>query len=295
MSLLLNQVKIFLERAAKGESGGIPPSLIEDFKEACGEALEKQFNRPNEKRLRMSALGKPLCQQQLDLDPDIEEEIDYTLIMKFIFGDLAEALSIAIMKSSGIEIEEEQKPVSLALNSGKTVIKGTYDVKINGKVYDIKTASPAAFSSKFGSFGGYSKVKEDDPFGYIVQGYLYSTAEDVPFGGWIVINKATGEWAVCEAPDLQDKDRKEALKIADRAVSTVTEKKPFKRGFKDYPEKIKRAGQLVTTKNRLLPKNCSYCVYKKHCWPNASYEKKPSIREDAKAHAWYSKYVSSEL
>lgn len=298
MSLLLNQVKIFLESAARGESKGISPKLIEEFKEACGNSLEKQFNQPNTKRIRMSALGKPLCQQQLDINSDEEEQVDYTLLMKFLMGDLLEALAIAIMKSAGVNIESEQEPVELTFSKdGKNfdIVNGTYDVKIDGKVYDIKTASPAAFNTKFGSFGGYSKIKSDDPFGYVVQGYLYAEAAGYPFGGWIAINKATGEWSVCETPELTDRDRQDALDLAKSNLYTILDKKPFKKCFKETPEVVRKRGQSITTGNKLLPKNCSYCGYREHCWPKSSYERKPSIREDSKAHAWYAKYVTSDL
>ena len=298
MSLLLNQVKIFLESAARGKSKGISPELIHEFKESCGQALEKQFNQENVKRIRMSALGRPLCQQQMDINSDAEEEVDYTLLMKFLMGDLLEALAIAIMKSAGVNIESEQESVNIKFSKdGKKFDKvtGTYDVKIDGKVYDIKTASPAAFNTKFSSFGGYTKIKEDDPFGYIMQGYLYSEASGSPFGGWIAINKATGEWSVCETPDITDKDKQEALDLAKSNLYKLLDKKPFKKCFKDTVEVVKKQGQQITTGNKLLPKNCSYCGYRKHCWPKSSYERKPSIREDSKAHAWYSDYITSDL
>ena len=243
MSLLLNQVKIFLESAARGKSKGISPELIHEFKESCGQALEKQFNQENVKRIRMSALGKPLCQQQMDINSDAEEEVDYTLLMKFLMGDLLEALAIAIMKSAGVNIESEQESVNIKFSKdGKKFDKvtGTYDVKIDGKVYDIKTASPAAFNTKFSSFGGYTKIKEDDPFGYIMQGYLYSEASGSPFGGWIAINKATGEWSVCETPDITDKDKQEALDLAKSNLYKLLDKKPFKKCFKDTVEVVKK-------------------------------------------------------
>ena len=58
-------------------------------------------------------------------------------------GDLLEAVAIAVMRGAGIEIEKLQEPVSLKI--GGIELKGTYDVKINGRVWDIKSASPASF------------------------------------------------------------------------------------------------------------------------------------------------------
>ena len=52
---------------------------------------------------------------------------------------------------------------------------------------------------KFAANRGYNNIKKDDVFGYVPQGYLYAEAAGSTFGGWIAINKATGEWAVWDA------------------------------------------------------------------------------------------------
>ena len=63
------------------------------------------------------------------------------------------------------------------------------DVKINNKVWDIKSASPWSFTNKFSEDGGgFESLKKDDAFGYIGQGYMYGIADKSDFGGWIVIN-----------------------------------------------------------------------------------------------------------
>jgi MoaA/NifB/PqqE/SkfB family radical SAM enzyme len=100
---------------------------------------------------------------------------------------------------------------------------------------------------------------------------------------------------VCETPDIVDKDKQEALDLAKINLYILLDKKPFKKCFKETSEVVKKRGQFITTGNKLLPKNCSYCGYRKYCWPDSTYEKKPSVREDAKAHAWYSKYRTSDL
>jgi len=71
---------------------------------------------------------------------------------------------------------------------------------------------------------GIIKIKEDDVFGYISQGYLYSQSKNKDFGGWIVINKASGEWVVCEAPELQEEDKKEALDLAKKNLKAELRK-----------------------------------------------------------------------
>ena len=142
-------------------------------------------------------------------------------------GDLLEAVAIAVMRGAGIELEKIQEPVKLKI--GNTELGGTYDVKIDGRVWDIKSASPSSFMSKFGEFGSYTKIKGDDPFGYIMQGHLYGEADNVPFGGWIAINKVTGEFAVCEAPVNQEEDRKEVLQTANENINALESNKKFEK------------------------------------------------------------------
>ena len=223
--MLSTLIESFLYDAVRGK-GKLSPETISEFKEACGKALEKQFNEKVEWRMRMSGLGKPLCQQQLDKKGK-EKELQYNTIIKFLMGDLLEAVAIAVMRGAGINLEKIQEPVKLKI--GDTELGGTYDVKIDGKVWDIKSASPSNFMGKFGEFGSYTKIKGDDPFGYVMQGHLYGEADNIPFGGWIAVNKVTGEFAVCEAPVNQEEDRKEMLQTATENIKVLESNKKFEK------------------------------------------------------------------
>ncbi len=124
-------VENFLYDASRGEAS-LPPEVIKEFGESCQKAIEKQFNsNKKEWRLRMSEVGKPLCQQQLGKQ-NVEYETEYNAIVKFLLGDLIEAMAIAILRGAGIELEKIQEPVSLDIANIK--LEGTYDVKIDGKI-----------------------------------------------------------------------------------------------------------------------------------------------------------------
>ena len=64
-SVLYTLIENFLYDAVRGE-GKLPPEVIKEFGKSCEKALEKQFNEKMDWRMRMSGLGKPLCQQQLE-------------------------------------------------------------------------------------------------------------------------------------------------------------------------------------------------------------------------------------
>ena len=104
-----------------------------------------------------------------------------------------------------------KKKLSISL---KKTLSGRLDVEIDNKVWDIKSASPYSFEHKFGEKGGFNEVVNNDSFGYASQGFLYSESLEKPFGGWIAINKSTGEWTVCEAPEFQEEHKNKFIKTA---------------------------------------------------------------------------------
>ena len=261
MSSILNRVQMFLTEANKA-SVDISSTIVNEFGEACKQAFKKQFTdtRENKFRIRMSSIGRPLCQLQMEKSGAEAEPMPYNAKMRNLFGDLIEASAVAIMKAAGIRIEDLQKEVKLKL--GKQTIKGTYDVKIQNKIWDIKSASPYSFDHKFGEDGGFDAILKQDTFGYVSQGYLYSNAEKTDFGGWIAINKSTGEWSIAETPLSDSKYSKNAIELAQKNIEALESNAPFKRLFKDEEEFFNKKA----TGNRTLGLECRFCAYKKPCW-----------------------------
>jgi hypothetical protein len=290
---IIHRVQGFLSKVSK-EGVELDPKLVKEFRDACEASIHKQFSPSADKwRPRMSSLGRPLCQQKMERD-GADKDIEYNAILRFIFGDLVEAISVLILKSAGVNVEGEQERVKLKL--GKNEVSGTLDIVIDGKVWDIKSASPYAFEHKFGEMGGYNKIKEDDTFGYITQGYLYSESKNKDFGGWIVINKASGEWNVCEAPVVQDEDRKEFLQLAKNNLNALLKGEKFKRCFSDTTETYKDDNKNEKkTGNRLLPSICGFCDFKRKCWPDAILHKKVGSKARYPRTVWYSKLVKREV
>tara|TARA_R100001510_G_scaffold22356_1_gene19567 strand:+ start:953 stop:1840 length:888 start_codon:yes stop_codon:yes gene_type:complete len=261
MSSILNRVQMFLTEANKA-SVDISSTIVNEFAEACKQAFKKQFTdiRENKFRIRMSSIGRPLCQLQMEKSGAEAEPMPYNAKMRNLFGDLIEASAVAIMKAAGIRIEDLQKEVKLKL--GKQTIKGTYDVKIQNKIWDIKSASPYSFEHKFGEDGGFDAVLKQDTFGYVTQGYLYSKAEKTDFGGWIAVNKSTGEWSIAETPLSDSKYSKDAIELAQKNMEALESNAPFKRLFKDEEEFFNKKA----TGNKTLGLECRFCAYKKPCW-----------------------------
>ena len=297
MLTLLN-IQDFMSRALRGDTD-VPPSVLEELSEDCKAATASQLTRERrEWRPRMSGLGRPICQQILDRD-GVEESMAYNTLFRFLFGDITESIIMLIMKEAGVEVVDYQREVELDLSGVR--VSGTLDVILRDetgqeKVWDIKSASDYAFKQKFTGFEGYEGIKNDDPFGYVMQGFLYSEACGLPFGGWIVVNKSSGEVAVVEVPDWSQSDKEEYLKEANRRVKMLTD--PAVKPMKPYPdtfETYKRQGEVIRTGNKVLAKECNLCGYRHHCWPNAQLYPKVTSAAKNPPKVWYTRLKKKEL
>ena len=261
MNDILIKVQKYLDNVSKGPTQ-VDKKLVEEFGEACKNALLKQFTEDRRSKFepRMSNIGRPLCQLQMEAKGIKGEGQPYNVKMRNTFGDLIEALALFVMKSAGVVVENEQKKV--VYKFGENKIEGRQDVEINKKIWDIKSASPYSFEKKFGEEGGFNEVVKDDTFGYASQGFLYSEGQGKNFGGWIAINKSTGEWTVCETPALHDEYKKVALDKAEENFKALQKGVPFKRNY----EAIEETFRSKPTGNKVLGFACSFCPYKLPCW-----------------------------
>ena len=278
---ILENVQSFLKMATD-DSVAVSDKLIDEFGEMCKDAFRKQFTNKREKsfRARMSNIGNPLCQLQMEKSNAKPEGQPYNNKMRNTFGDLIEALAVTIIKASGIKVDSTQKSVSY--NIDKSKIDGTYDIEIGKSIYDIKSASPYAFEHKFGDEGGFNSIVEDDSFGYLSQGYLYSESENKRFGGWIVINKSTGEWLVTETPTEDEKYKNIAINLSKENLHALDEGKPFRRCFSDIEETFRK----IPTGNKVLGIVCSFCPYKFPCWGKDKLQYLPQQQSKGKSPKW---------
>ena len=281
MNSILLKVQQYLDNVSKSPVK-LDKQLVQEFGEACKNALLKQFEEPRRDKFepRMSNIGRPLCQLQMEAKGVKGEGQPYNVKMRNTFGDIIEAMAILIMKSAGVSISNEQKKVTYKFNGEK--IEGRQDVEIDGKVWDIKSASPYSFEKKFGEAGGFNEVIREDSFGYASQGFLYGESQSKKFGGWIAINKSTGEWTVCETPASVDEHKQKALKLAKDNFNALKEGKPFKRCYDDVAETFR----TKPTGNRVLGFVWSYCPYKLPCWGRDKLQLLPQQQSKGKNPKW---------
>ena len=249
-------VHSYLRKSIDGKAG-MSQEVIDKVADDIKEALHKQFN--SEKRnfkVRMSNVGRPKCQLWFDKNkPENAEPLPASFKINMIIGDIVEAVFKGLLRASGTEFEDNDN-VTLKL-SNKAEISGEYDMVLDGKVDDVKSASPWSFQNKFEDFHSLNK---GDSFGYVSQLVGYATAAGKDVGGWWVVNKGNGDFKYVSASEA---DKKEVLKNIEDTYDYLDKDEPFERCFDSEPETYRGKA----SGNRKLAKVCSFCSHKKKCWP----------------------------
>ena len=194
--------------------------------------------------VRMSNVGKPSRQLWYEKrDPEGRGGIDGATQIKFLYGHLLEEIVLMLVRMAGHTVTDEQKEV--VVNG----ITGHMDCKINGEVVDVKTASRFAFN-KFRD----GRLAQDDPFGYLGQLAGYEKAEGTDKGGFLVLNKESGELCMYLPDDLDkpniDTRINELLPALELDIPPALCYDPIPDGKKG---------------NMKLAKGCSWCKYKYKC------------------------------
>lgn len=258
----------YLDKARRGEAG-MSEETIEQVVSDIREALKKQFTQGGQRkfRLRMSAMGRPYCQLWFDKnDPEGAIKPGTTFLMNMLIGDIVEAAFKGILKEAGVQYEDGYHSV---LKLGKHEIPGTHDISMDGKVDDIKSASPWAYDNKFESF---ESLASGDSFGYVGQLAAYSESLGLDVGGWWVVNKGTGAFKYVDA-SMMDKQA-ELDKIEEKCDKL--EDGEFERCFEPMKEVFRRK----ETGNTVLNSACRFCDHKYKCWPDI--DERPSLVSQAK-------------
>ena len=242
----------------KGQ-GGWDATVTKFLADSVAEVADSRFGSPPESRgyLSLSSLGTP-CSRKLWYrvnKTDLAEPLASNTLLKFFFGDIIEALALSLAKAAGHSVVGMQDRLNVH------GIKGHRDAVIDGVTVDVKSTSSMAFK-KFKE----GKLREDDPFGYISQlsSYVYGGKDDPLVtdkrrGAFLAIDKQNGH--ICL--DVYDFD--EELKTKEEDVKSVVAM--VSGPIPEY--RIPPVPQSKTSKNTKLDTQCSYCEFRKACWPEA--------------------------
>lgn len=231
---------------ADGEHIDLDEDTIEQFGESMKEILYK-WSRPEPRgdaTLRMSNIGRKSRQLWFDMKSEgTPERMPPSLFIKFLYGHLLEEIVIFLIKLSGHTVTDEQKEIKV---SG---IKGHMDCVIDGEVVDIKTASGYAFK-KFKD----GTLAENDMFGYMAQLAGYEEAQGTNKGGFLALNKESGELALYRPDEFDKPNIKSKIKNIKAAIKLDN---PPSLCYNPIPDG--KSG------NMQLARECVYCRHKFEC------------------------------
>jgi len=246
LNTLVDDIYKKLSVLGKGKSLNLSEESIEQFGESMKEVL-RHWSTPKPRAtetLRMSNIGRPNRQLWFDMKTEQQaQEIPPSTFIKFLYGHMLEEVVLLLVKLAGHTVSDEQKNVKIK------GIEGHMDCVIDGEVIDVKTASGYAFK-KFKD----GTLAEDDTFGYMSQLAGYEAGHGTSNGGFLAMNKESGELALY-IPEELDKPNIET-KI-DTVKKSLKKSAPPELCYKPIPD--------GSSGNMKLPRGCFFCRHKLEC------------------------------
>lgn len=243
----------------------VPSHLLDNLVNGIRSAVHTSLtDRETRATLRMSNIGTP-CNRKLYYtvnNPEDKELLPPEARMKFLYGHLLEELLLFLAELSGHEVSGRQDEQEIE------GIKGHRDAVIDGTLVDVKSASTFSFAKfQTGTLG------QNDPFGYVdqLQSYLHAgqtddTIKDKDRAAFLVVDKTLGK--ICL--DVHKRKDEDLTRVYQYKKELVARDEPPARHYEPEPEG--KSG------NMKLGMNCSYCEFKKKCWPGLrgfAYSNKP--------------------
>lgn len=214
--------------------------------------LQKRDKVRDEKTVYFSELGDscPRRQWYKYHQPNIGESLRSETKIKFMYGDMLEALVLQLARDAGHDVSKEQEGVEHVDTTSGWRVRGRIDAVIDGHVVDVKSVT------KYSEMKFHDGLK-DDPFGYYGQLNGYASVLKSKDMGFLTIQKELGHIKYFQfIPDGEVFEH-----TMQRAVRNVNRDTPVE-------ERIATVPQSSTSKNKKLSATCSYCAFKKHCFPS---------------------------
>tara|TARA_R100000353_G_scaffold59009_1_gene46626 strand:- start:1758 stop:2615 length:858 start_codon:yes stop_codon:yes gene_type:complete len=228
----------------------IPANVLQEFAKDVTDAVVNALTEERKPRnnLRLSMIGQPARKVWYSVRSTEQEELAGSDYIKFLYGDILEALLVFLSKVSGHKVSDQQKQV--VLND----VVGHQDAVVDNVLVDFKSASSFSFK-KFTE----GMVFKDDPFGYVAQLSAYAQANNAKEAGWVVIDKTTGQIAYCPVHQMEMINASQKI---DYLRNAIKDSEPPSRCYDAVPDGKSGNMQLAT--------GCNYCAYKFDCWSDAN-------------------------
>lgn len=272
LDTLIDDIYKVVGELGQGKALDISDEQYESFGKFMEHAL-RDWSTPRAKQrptIRMSNVGKPLRQLWFDMNSEKEPTgVPAATMIKFLYGHILERLVLFLVEIAGHKVTDEQKEIKI------NGVMGHMDCKIDGQVIDIKSASGFAFQ-KFKN----GTLAEQDAFGYMAQLAGYEHAEASDQGGFLAINKETGELCLYIPEDLDKPNIDSKIK---KVKSTIQQETPPDFCYPPIPE--------GTSGNYKIARECTWCSHKFECHKGANDGKGLRVFDYAKGPAYLTKVV----
>jgi len=273
---LIRDIHNAIDPSNKGE---VNPQALKDFYDTSGMSLVRAIESPDRKGPRPE--GTIYASELRDIEvcprklwykvhkPETAETLMPHVRVKFMYGDMIEALAIFLADQAGHKVTHLQHSYERKFSNGIKV-RGRLDCRIDGHVVDVKSCSTFAFNKMVSA--DYNPY--DDPFGYMrqVQFYDMEEAGNTPDGRpstpyLLLVDKQLGTMGLRAEPSW-DFDAQTGMlelatdfqRIAEVAADVFDRKSPPSMGTEWVGDKD------FTNGNRCLDTYCSYCPFKSQCW-----------------------------
>lgn len=278
MHIIEETITKFLSSAAEGSAPFNELLLNECLEDIKDKILQTFHDKPdNTFRLRMSNIGKDLRQLMLEAKHG-RTKASPEFLLKMLTGHIQERILTYICKSQGLDLKTDDV---VKVHVEGVDIEGELDwyLEMDGKVYDVKTASPYSYDNKFASFDSLAR---DDSFGYIDQLIGYAKGRNAEPGGWVVFNKVTGGYKVVEMPrKLVEVESGWELRLKKKIQTLASGIMPPCQGLQEETFYTKPTGRTI------IGKSCMYCDHKEKCHPTAKLQESKCSKAKDKPMVWY--------
>lgn len=238
------------------DSGGeIDDELVTSFATSLANIVrDRMKERKAGTYLRPSNIGEK-CDRKLWYSvnhPGLAEPLTPETKLKFLIGDIHEAVLLFLAEASGHTVQGQQDVVSIG------EVSGSRDAVVDGVTLDVKSASSRSFD-KF-----VAGIKPGtDSFGYIKQLNFYlEAAQEDPLvtdksrAAFLASDKTLGKITL----DIHERAGIDFGKLIETKMGMLASSTVPARGY--FPEPFGESG------NEKLGVECAYCPFKRTCYPN---------------------------
>jgi hypothetical protein len=275
----MDDIREVLKNTTKGT---VDPVALKDFYDSSGMALMRAIEspdrapRPKDTVYASELRDVEVCPRKVWYKihhPEDFEDLTPQTRVKFLYGDMTEALALFLAAQAGHEVTDIQGECEL--NFADLTIRGRMDCKIDGNVVDVKSCSAYAFKKMTDPNYDWSS----DPFAYHRQLQFYDGAQKERLGEsrapyLLLLEKQSGDMALVAVPSYHSHPASTVFELSSvyvkaRDIWQLSRAPDIGENALKICDETFVGDEPATNGNRKLKTYCSYCGVKHRCFADA--------------------------